>query len=327
MKYYHQLGFQDALITMSEADELVRLNPDSRFRGGFGCKITTEDPTGNAFVRRAVEILARQRVPRRMFADTTSYGYYISRIYEPDDLLGAELLLLRRQEKIQDSIKPPRDDEGRLFLSPISAGRVLTIGRVWPNWIVTSHKVRCSLEAESLLGLGFREVVVKGGPVSVSPEPLWELQSLITLPKMAAPQRFVHPGLTEPEPFNGDYSRIVHISDPPFLTGEVHYRRSDLEQCGPFDIAQTFENYMEPHPGFVISAHFYRCCLQNQIPINVEPVRIDPNDRWKGLRSPRSQMACGEMARNGVARTTSVVQFTIFVLPVVEALVSHSICI
>ncbi len=59
---------------------------------------------------------------------------------------------------------------------------------------------------------------------------------------MPYPERFVHRGVTAPEPFQGDYSRVVLINDPPFTKGEVHYRRSNLNTIGSFDIAQTFGN-------------------------------------------------------------------------------------
>jgi hypothetical protein len=42
-----------------------------------------------------------------------------------------------------------------------------------------------------------------------------------------------------------------------------------------FDVARTFENYMETHPALVISQRLYQHCLKNKISLNVDPVRID----------------------------------------------------
>jgi hypothetical protein len=149
------------------------------------------------------------------------------------------------------------------------------LGRIRPNWIIVADKVKRLLESGHFVGLEFGEVVLKGKSIHAATEPFWELKSSVTLPKMANTHQFIHPGKTEAIPFTGDYSKIIMISDPPFRTGEVHYRRSDLQALGPFDIARTFEKYMEIHPALVISQRFYQFCEQHKLPLNVEPVRVD----------------------------------------------------
>ena len=72
-------------------------------------------------------------------------------------------------------------------------------------------------------------------------------------------------------------SKIIMLSDPPFRTGEVHYSKRDLAALMPFDVARTFENFMETHPALVVSQRFYQFCLKSRIPLNVQPVRIDPD--------------------------------------------------
>jgi len=34
---------------------------------------------------------------------------------------------------------------------------------------------------------------------------------------------------------------------------------------------------MEPHPALIVSQRFYQHCLKHRIPLEVEPVRIDPD--------------------------------------------------
>jgi hypothetical protein len=276
MKYHHNLAFSDSWITDSEAQQLMRIKPGARNRNGFGYSLVTKDPAGDEFIQTALDMLKHHSIPRRMIANSTSYGYYISRFYEPDDLENAELLLVTYQNEIQTLTEPLRDQQGRLLLKASSAKASLKVGCIFQNWIIVSDAVRHSLEAGNFIGLKFGEVAIKGKSIHAAAEPFWELLSFITLPKMPHPERFVHRGLTEAQPFQGDYSRVVLISDPPFAKAEVHYRRSDLEALGPFQIAQTFENYMEPHPALVISQRFYQHCLKNKIPLAVEPVRIDP---------------------------------------------------
>ena len=74
----------------------------------------------------------------------------------------------------------------------------------------------------------------------------------------------------------GDYSKVVLLDDDPFCKGELHYHQKDLEALGAFDIANTQEKFLSPHP-LVISQRFYQHCLKHKIPLEVEHVRIDPD--------------------------------------------------
>ena len=286
MKYVHQLGFLDTLITKSEAEELMRIKPEARHNKSFGCSLETQYPDGDEFIQRALEMLKRHGIPLRYSVNSSgynsSYGYTISRFYEPDDLKNAELLLFVRQRRIHDTQEPARDGNGRLFLVASKAKENLKFGSLWwPDWVIISNQVRRSLESAGLVGLRFIEVAIKGKSCHLAPEPFWELQSSITLPKMPNHGNFIHPVFYPDhptvEPFQGDYSRPIYINDEPFTKGELHYRRSDLVALGQFDIAATFENYMEEHPVLVVSQRFYQHCRQHKIPLAVEPVRIDPD--------------------------------------------------
>jgi hypothetical protein len=137
--------------------------------------------------------------------------------------------------------------------------------------------VRQLLEPGNLLALQFGDSPLSAQSAGTVSGPFWELKSSIVLPKIANTQQLVHPGKTEAEPFLGDYSRIVLVCQPPFSKGELHYRRSEISAVGLFDIAMTFERYMEPRPALVVSQNFYKYCLANGIGVIADPVRVDPD--------------------------------------------------
>lgn len=278
MNFCHELGIDCPPLPMSEFESLCRLKPDAMRISGIRYQLISNDVCGDEFIQNALNVLKRHNIPRRGTADDKSYGYCISRFYEPDDLASSELLRITRQPRIHNTLTPPRDEQGRLFIVASKAKKSLKLTSTWwPDWIIVSNKVRQSFEEGGLVGLKFGEVAIKGKSANLSPEPFWELLSSVTLPKMPYPERLIHSGMYEPVPFQGDYSRVVYIDDRPFHGAEVHYRRSDLAALGHFDIAATFENYMEPHPALIVSQRFYQHCLKNKIPLKVEPVRIDPD--------------------------------------------------
>jgi hypothetical protein len=214
---------------------------------------------------------AARGLKRRRVVSSTSYGHSADRWYG-EERARSELLVLNRQRKTVAGAQPPRDEYGRLL---VSVQPNWSFGSILPNRIVVSDELRRLFEGAAFIGLCFGEVAVKGQPVRVPGSSYWELQSSIVLPKMANVHQFVHLGVREPEPFSGDYSRIIMLHDPPFNKGEVHYRRTDIAATGPFDIANTYEKFMEPHPALVISQRFYQHCLADKISIEADPVRID----------------------------------------------------
>jgi len=159
--------------------------------------------------------------------------------------------------------------------------------------VIVSEDVRKLLEREKFVGLEFGDSPlypesVYGMPAdewlalkrasqrwAVLPGPFWKLKSSVVLPKMA--NHLMQDGWRNepPRPFEGDYSRHVFIQDPPFSRGEVHYRRSEVDGLGSFDIARTYEKFMGPEHGLVFSQRVYRYCLTNGIGVWAYPVRID----------------------------------------------------
>ena len=274
MRYRHFLRIDEATLPKNAFEQICRIAPGGRKPYGFDLQVDSESPDGGEIVGSIIAICAAHGLKRRRIVNDTSYGHSADRWYDDEAYRNAELLVLSRQSKIQGLARPERDEKGRLLLDRknVKTASKLGLGRIFPNWIVVSYKVRQLLQAEKFIGLEFIEVAVSDG----SDDQFWELQSSIVLPKMANCHQFVHPGTTGIEPFKGDYSKTIMLNDPPFNKGEIHYRRSDIALVGEFDFARTFENYMEPHYAFVVSQRFYRSCTRHKIRLYVDPVRIDP---------------------------------------------------
>jgi hypothetical protein len=276
MKYKHLLRVTRGSLPDRVFDQICALAPEGRKAHGFHLEFFSESADGGDIARNIAAICSANGLHQRRVPGAGAFGHSADRWYGEECYQKAEFLILNRQNKIQGLTQPIRDEKGRLLLVASNAKRSLKVGRIFPNWIIVSHKVRKVLEAGGLVGLQFAPVALQGHSINASPEPFWELQSSIVLPGMANKHRFIHPGLTEVEPFTGDFTKTVMINDPPFSKGEVHYRRADLAAVVPFDIGTTFEKYMEPHAALVISQRFYRHCLASGIPLAVDPVRVDP---------------------------------------------------
>ena len=215
---------------------------------------------------------------RNRFGDSGTFGYIVSRQYQSSDLEGSEFLCFRGMRGEDLEYPARRDSTGRLQMARHNANRLSEFGMI-DHWLGASQAARQCLEGERFERLQFRQIAVlpeeKTGKLLA-----WEIVSVITLPKLANTDRLKCYGMGptgKVEPFTGDYSRMVFIDDPPYAGGEPHYRRSDLERIGPFDIAETFEHLWIPQRSLVISQRLYRLFLDRAIPVIVQPVRIDPD--------------------------------------------------
>lgn len=273
MRYFHEFQLEETTLPRDEYEELCRLKPECQSPYGLRYKAITDNEDGDEFILHAIGILKKRGICRTMHSSANSYGYSIMRNYVDSDFTASEFLVLRYQRKLKGIDGPQRDDTGRLLVLASDAKPNLKFGSTYPdNLIIVSDTVRQFLEKEQLIGLRFLPVAIKSKSSVAAPELPWELDSTVTLPKIANTHKLIHHG---PQPFEGDYSRLVLINDSPFFGAELHYRRSDLDAIGPFDLANTLEKYRTSHP-LVISQRFYQHCKKNKISLNVEPVRIDP---------------------------------------------------
>ena len=132
-------------------------------------------------------------------------------------------------------------------------------------WTVVSDHTRQILERGELIGLKFDPVTIKGQSIHAKSEPFWELRSKVTRPKVVNAMR--NPAVT--------CESYVATGG----CGEYRYLQSDFQALGNFDIAFTAEPFggAVPNPELIISQRFYQHCLKNKIPLEVRPVRIDPD--------------------------------------------------
>ncbi len=273
MKYIHHLAIDEPTLPKAQFHELYQLKPEGRRATGFRIDAVSRQPDGDEFIRHALEILKTNGVPRRVHSSATSYGHTVTRLYEEIELKEAEFLVLTCRVVARTGVI-----DGRAVLAADPAYRLTSVLN-FTRPVVVSDEVRQLLKGGMLVGLEFGAAPLNPDPDcnwGRIPGPFWEIQSSIALPKMSNTHQFVHPGRTQTEPFRGDYSKIIMISDPPFSKGEVRYRREDIDALASFDIARTFEKHMNPYPALVVSQRFYQYCLANGIGLSADPVRIDP---------------------------------------------------
>lgn len=284
MKYVHTFTVLESSLTKNDFEALCRLEPRCRNPIGFKYNSLTEDVSGDGIICQALDLVQRAGLSNARIDDATHFAHCVTRQYEKCDLEAAEFLLLDYQKKVQKGVSPVRDEQGRLIILARNVTPGLKFASTYlDNFIFVSDGVKRVLETESLTGLHFGETAIKGESGFATGDPAWEVLSRITLPPIANTHQLVHRGMTRAEPFQDDYSREVLISDPPFVGGEPHYRRSDLAAVGSFDIANMKEKFIHER-ALIISQRFYQHCLKNKIPLasnkfllGARPIRIDPD--------------------------------------------------
>lgn len=196
-----------------------------------------------------------------------TYHYSVVRHYEPPDLFAAPFLMLGTQKRLlRDAESIGRDASGRLQLPATQAKPSIKLASVFlSSSCVVSNAMWKVLRSEDFVGLQWVETVVQGKSIHAASEPFWEICSRLTLPRMANSVRIEH-----------SPTLCFSIQEPPYRYGEPHYRQRDVSSLGIFDVAWTWE----PMPGgrrLVVSQRFYQHCLKHKMPLEVEPVRIDPD--------------------------------------------------
>jgi hypothetical protein len=110
--------------------------------------------------------------------------------------------------------------------------------------------------------------------------PYWELDSDFTLPPLSPSMRFTD---KNGRPWvRDDFSNGLQPREGLFSHPELHYRRSDLEDLAPFDLARTYEpfgnysGYDRQNCPLIASRRFYETCVANKLKTGWVPVRIEP---------------------------------------------------
>lgn len=255
-----ELGFPSALY-----ESIVRLKPECRGKEDFRLECQPDDPDTALplLAERIVAMCNDAGIKWTWTGEIGTYGYTIGRHYDVAELKAAPFLKMQSQHKrFRNADK--RDENGRLCLPASEATSTVKLGSIFPTgWIVVSDAVRNILESAGMQGMQFGEVVIRGKSINAASKPFWELSSHLRLPKMVNSGPIRDTGCS-------------YITEPPYQYGEPHYRQSEMQAVGGTDIALTFEQFGAT-PSLVISQRFYQFCLKNKIPLEVLPVRIDPD--------------------------------------------------
>jgi hypothetical protein len=268
MKFSRWLYVDKSRCPVELFELIVQLKPEG-YHGGGSFVIQTEagDEAGARLVDDIVAMCERSGLKKSTVSIKGDFRHDVNHHYEQSDLEAAPLLWIRAQKRLFKGINAgDRDELGQVWL-PASEAKptIKTLSVFLRPWIVVSDKTRDILEGGGLIGLKFDGVSIKGKSIYASSDPFWELRSTIILPPMA--NSFRNTGVTcESYLIKGAY-------------GEMHYRQSDLQTLGVFDVAFTREPFggAVPNPELIVSQRFYQHCLKNKVPLEVCPVRIDPD--------------------------------------------------
>lgn len=235
------------------------------------------DTQASSIIEQLLGILSKHGVPRFQGWAPGSYNYEAERVYEVQDLLEAEMLLIVIHP-LEIQFEHERDAADRLILLPGKLKKNFVAGRIYPNHLIISDDAMKQIASAGMVGIEFKELAAPKSTATAPTRGAWEVTSSRVLPRITNVDQFLTVDKSGLLPFQGDYSKPIGILEPPYRSGgEVHYRRSDIESCEKFDIATTYENYLFDHQALVISQRFYQFCLKNRIPLDVRPVRIDPD--------------------------------------------------
>jgi hypothetical protein len=265
MKYYRHFRVRELGFPPKLYQEICSLRPDARGKEDFVVECQPGDVTNEALIQRLISLCEQNSTPRTGTGEIGTYGYQITRHYEPEDLEAVPLLMLQTQKRMFRG-RLTRDESGRLKLPARECGTSIEIASgMFDNLYLASDSTRRVLERGPATGLYFRETVLVDASARATTEPFWEIDSDTKLPQMV--NSYLNPHSAVP---------CYMIDERPYRDGEPHYRQNDLVLLGAFDIARTFEP-LGSEPGLILSQRFYQHCLSNKIPLEVRPARVDIN--------------------------------------------------
>ncbi len=261
MKFFRSVSVNSNVCPPGLYDEIIRLWPVGVRHLTFHLEAKPGEEENAKLVEQIVAFCKERGLDKVRGA----YSYLVMTHYEPSDLKAAALLWLWTQKRMFKGINSDRRDEcGRIVLPASEAKATIKVASIFPKpWLVVASATRRILERGDLIGMKFEEVAIEGHSIRASTEPFWELRSSVTLPKMV--------NSVEDKSIDWELPRYL-ISGP---YGEPHYRQSELQPLGSFDIAHTWERLSGSEPALIISQRFYQYCLKNKIPLEVRPARID----------------------------------------------------
>ena len=238
---------------------------------------TREDPELHAFIA-TLESWGLHAKGLAEQVSENNFDLRISRAYDESDLSSSELLQVLPPECMEIDWL----DTGEGVRSANLPPKGTDFARDSPyNPVMVFETVRAILAGAGMLGLGFRELkLVKAidrgvetyefKPWPKDKGPWWIMESSVTLPQLTGP-------LSEFDDRDGTFhapgTHGFRLVEKGFNDVEFHYRRSELQPLGTFDVAQTMHG--GPSRSIVVSPRFYRFCREQGFRVGFKPVRID----------------------------------------------------
>lgn len=226
-------------------------------------------------------------VDKRLPRQPNEYRLVLKRKYTHNDLAKCEFLTLNGKRGVL-GLGWRTDREGIIVLPVNRIRKVIAANAdtLWtdrPGWMVVSERVRRAVEDTDMRHVIFRPTVLvhgKGKPDDLRVawseigDPWWEITSDYTLPPLSPTVQIV---AQDEGPFVSYESQLLELREGLYQVPELHYRRTDIEQCEPFDLAVSHEHIGKPpHQQMKIaSQRLYQLFTKHGMKASWIPVRID----------------------------------------------------
>ncbi len=198
------------------------------------------------------------------------YSCYPNYDYEPEDFERADLFTMTPIAYLQHIYGRTPEGAMRIHRRSTTGRGDLLAGANYGSLV--SGSLKEELESQGFVGLAFRPtVVVQGDLVANMVEipwskarrsPLWELSSTVVLPRLSPRCKLVN---DRGEPIkDNDWSKGVFLPEDEFPSGQLHYRRCDIERLPAFDVAYSYEPFgytRQPH----LFPHRHRLVMSRRV--------------------------------------------------------------
>jgi hypothetical protein len=274
--------------------KLLNIHPEgaskARYQGvgdiivtGWTLDLPIQDPRAT----EAIELLMREGwlVGEQMKWKRELRGVtiWLDRKYSRGDLESSPWLAFDGTRYIESYWRTAKEELIKVSAPRLRKSTADVVFGDWPG-IIVPDRVRRIIEPAGFLHVDFRPVapvrssdrfldkdVVSWSKVG---DPWWEITSDFTMPPLSPSVEIV---AQDGSPFVGYENQWLGVREGLFRNPELHYRRQDIEQLLPFDLACTHEHFGKPPRGqrLIASQRFYQFFREHKLKAKWTPVRID----------------------------------------------------
>lgn len=264
-------------------DALCRIYPSGQrgnHRHAFHLTLETDHPATQDVLQALATAGMIPWPGRRERRKELEFTLRLARLYEHIDLENLPFLELSPAGH-EMHVNGEFRHSGRSTSIEAPCASDICIADMTAGCFVAVQRVRDALERAALGGLKFLPVEKQYESVDYNlydeEDTWWELESDLELPPVAPSVQLV---TRDYKPFRGDFTEGCQRIEDLQMYPELHYRRSDLDRFGPFDVARTHEHFFPKgpapmHRAMIVSQKFYRVCYDNDFRTRFLPVHID----------------------------------------------------